>query len=80
MLTKRIVAALDIKEGRVVKGVQFENIQDAGDPVQLAKKYEKDGVDLLRLVYSQIVPPLQLFLLLYPRRLLFFLSALLFTS
>ncbi|PNR96350.1 imidazole glycerol phosphate synthase subunit HisF [Petrotoga olearia] len=45
MLTKRIVAALDIKEGRVVKGVQFENIQDAGDPVQLAKKYEKDGVD-----------------------------------
>lgn len=45
MLTKRIIAALDIKEARVVKGVKFENIKDAGDPIELAKKYEKDGVD-----------------------------------
>ncbi|MEF8835072.1 MAG: imidazole glycerol phosphate synthase subunit HisF [Candidatus Thermoplasmatota archaeon] len=45
MLAKRIVAALDIKNGRVVKGVNFENIRDAGDPVELAKRYEDEGVD-----------------------------------
>jgi cyclase len=43
MLTKRIVAALDIKDGKVVKGVKFENIKQAGDPIELAKKYEKMG-------------------------------------
>ncbi|PNR92273.1 imidazole glycerol phosphate synthase subunit HisF [Petrotoga sp. 9PWA.NaAc.5.4] len=45
MLTKRIIAALDIKDGKVVKGVKFENIKQAGDPIELAKKYEKDGID-----------------------------------
>lgn len=45
MLAKRVIAALDIKEGRVVKGVQFQNIRDAGDPVTLAKRYEEEGVD-----------------------------------
>lgn len=45
MLAKRIVAALDIKDGRVVKGINFENIRDAGDPVELAKRYEDEGVD-----------------------------------
>ncbi|MFO8109618.1 MAG: imidazole glycerol phosphate synthase subunit HisF [Thermoplasmata archaeon] len=45
MLAKRIVAALDIKQGRVVKGINFKNLRDAGDPVQLAKRYEKEGVD-----------------------------------
>ncbi len=47
MLAKRIIAALDIKGGRVVKGVNFENIRDAGDPIELAKRYEKEGIDEL---------------------------------
>ncbi|USG99137.1 imidazole glycerol phosphate synthase subunit HisF [Thermococcus argininiproducens] len=45
MLAKRIIAALDIKEGRVVKGIKFQNIRDAGDPVELAKRYEEEGID-----------------------------------
>jgi cyclase len=45
MLAKRIIAALDIKEGRVVKGIKFRNIRDAGDPLELAKRYESEGID-----------------------------------
>lgn len=45
MLAKRIIAALDIKDGRVVKGVNFKDIRDAGDPVELAKRYEREGID-----------------------------------
>jgi imidazole glycerol-phosphate synthase subunit HisF len=47
MLTKRIIPCLDIKNGRCVKGVQFENIRDAGDPVELAKWYAQQGADEL---------------------------------
>lgn len=47
MLAKRIIAALDIKEGRVVKGINFVNIRDAGDPMELAKRYEAEGIDEL---------------------------------
>lgn len=47
MLTKRIIPCLDIKNGRCVKGVQFENIRDAGDPVALAKWYAQQGADEL---------------------------------
>lgn len=47
MLTKRIIPCLDIKNGRTVKGVQFENIRDAGDPVELAKWYAEQGADEL---------------------------------
>ncbi|HDM70238.1 MAG TPA: imidazole glycerol phosphate synthase subunit HisF [Thermotogales bacterium] len=47
MLTKRIVVALDINKGRVVKGIKFKNIRDAGDPVELAKRYEVEGADEL---------------------------------
>ncbi|RIJ41560.1 imidazole glycerol phosphate synthase subunit HisF [Pontibacter oryzae] len=47
MLTKRIIPCLDIKNGRTVKGVQFENIRDAGDPVELAKWYAAEGADEL---------------------------------
>ena len=47
MLTKRIIPCLDIKNGRCVKGVQFENIRDAGDPVELAKWYAEQGADEL---------------------------------
>src|SRR4051812_46309793 len=47
MLTKRIIPCLDIKNGRTVKGINFENIKDAGDPVQLALEYSKQGADEL---------------------------------
>lgn len=45
MLCKRIIPCLDIKEGRVVKGVNFVNLKDAGDPVQIAKEYSELGAD-----------------------------------
>lgn len=47
MLTKRIIPCLDIKNGRTVKGVNFVNLQDAGDPVELAKTYADNGADEL---------------------------------
>ncbi len=47
MLTKRIIPCLDVKDGRVVKGVSFVNLRDAGDPVEIAKAYDKDGADEL---------------------------------
>ncbi|MDQ2993142.1 MAG: imidazole glycerol phosphate synthase subunit HisF [Candidatus Eremiobacteraeota bacterium] len=47
MLTRRIVPCLDIKGGRVVKGVNFVALRDAGDPVELAKTYEASGADEL---------------------------------
>lgn len=46
-LTKRIIPCLDIKNGRTVKGVNFENLKDAGDPVALAKMYSDTGADEL---------------------------------
>lgn len=47
MLKKRIIPCLDIKDGRTVKGVNFVGIRDAGDPIELAKKYVKQGADEL---------------------------------
>ena len=47
MLSKRIIPCLDIKDGRTVKGVNFVNIRDAGDPVELAAQYAKQGADEL---------------------------------
>jgi cyclase len=47
MITKRIIPCLDIKDGRTVKGINFENIKDAGDPVELAIEYAKQGADEL---------------------------------
>lgn len=47
MLTKRIIPCLDVKDGRVVKGVSFVNLRDAGDPVEIAKSYDRDGADEL---------------------------------
>ena len=47
MLTKRIIPCLDIKNGRTVKGVNFIDLKDAGDPVELAKKYAATGADEL---------------------------------
>ena len=46
-LTKRIIPCLDVANGRVVKGLNFESIKDAGDPVQLAEKYSSEGADEL---------------------------------
>lgn len=45
MFTKRIIPCLDIKNGRVVKGVNFVNLRDAGDPVEVAKAYDREGAD-----------------------------------
>lgn len=47
MLTKRIIPCLDIKDGKTVKGVNFENLRDAGDPVELAQIYASEGADEL---------------------------------
>ena len=47
MLTKRIILCLDVKDGRVVKGTQFVNLKDAGDPVEVAKFYDRSGADEL---------------------------------
>ncbi|MYH39883.1 MAG: imidazole glycerol phosphate synthase subunit HisF [Candidatus Dadabacteria bacterium] len=45
MVSKRIIPCLDVKDGRVVKGIQFVNLRDAGDPVEVAKKYSDEGAD-----------------------------------
>lgn len=47
MLAKRIIPCLDIKDGRTVKGVNFEDLRDAGDPVELARRYVEEGADEL---------------------------------
>ncbi|MCC3355988.1 imidazole glycerol phosphate synthase subunit HisF [Bacillus sp. REN16] len=47
MITKRIIPCLDVKDGRVVKGIQFVGLRDAGDPVELAKFYDSEGADEL---------------------------------
>ena len=52
MLAKRIIPCLDVKDGTTVKGVQFINFRDAGDPVELGKQYSQMGAD--ELVYIDI--------------------------
>ena len=47
MFTKRIIPCLDVKNGRVVKGVNFVDLKDAGDPVAIAKAYDEAGADEL---------------------------------
>ena len=47
MLTKRIIPCLDVKDGKVVKGINFKNLQEVGDPVKLAIKYYNEGADEL---------------------------------
>lgn len=47
MLAKRIIPCLDVKDGQTVKGINFENLQYAGDPISLAKKYSDEGADEL---------------------------------
>ncbi len=57
MLKKRIIPCLDIKDGRTVKGINFEQIKDAGNPLELAKKYAADGAD--ELVFLDITATLE---------------------
>ena len=57
MLTKRIIPCLDIKEGRVVKGVKFLGLRDAGDPVEAAKVYDAQGAD--ELIFLDITASLE---------------------
>src|ERR671933_2297221 len=45
MLTRRLIVCLDVKGGRVVKGVQFVGLRDVGDPAELAERYEREGAD-----------------------------------
>ena len=45
MFTKRIIPCLDVNNGRVVKGINFVNLRDAGDPVEIAAAYDKAGAD-----------------------------------
>ena len=52
MLAKRIIPCLDIRDGKTVKGINFENVTDVGDPVELGAKYARDGAD--ELVYLDI--------------------------
>src|SRR5438067_10418788 len=47
MLSKRIIACLDVRDGQVVKGVNFEGLKSAGDPAELARRYNSEGIDEL---------------------------------
>ena len=49
-VAKRIIPCLDVDKGRVVKGVNFVNIKDAGDPVEIAKRYDDQGADELTML------------------------------
>src|SRR3990170_6502661 len=57
MLAKRVIPCLDVDGGRVVKGVRFEQLRDAGDPVELAAHYDREGAD--ELVFLDITATLE---------------------
>jgi len=50
MITKRIIPCLDVKNGRVVKGTNFVNLRDAGDPVEVARIYNEQGADEINII------------------------------
>ncbi len=52
MLRPRVIVCLDVKDGRVVKGTQFKDLRDVGDPVELARRYEAEGAD--EIVYLDV--------------------------
>ena len=56
MLTKRLIPCLDVRNGRVVKGIQFQGLRDAGDPVQCAKNYTRQGADELIILDVSATP------------------------
>src|SRR4051812_46992081 len=47
MLSKRVIACLDVRDGQVVKGINFEGLRSAGDPAELARRYNREGIDEL---------------------------------
>ena len=57
MLAKRVIPCLDVDAGRVVKGVRFQQLRDAGDPVELAAYYDREGAD--ELVFLDITATLE---------------------
>ena len=57
MLTKRIIPCLDVRDGRVVKGIQFKGLTDVGEPAQLAERYEREGAD--EIVFLDITATLE---------------------
>ena len=57
MLAKRVIPCLDVDAGRVVKGVRFQQLRDAGDPVELAAHYDREGAD--ELVFLDIAATLE---------------------
>jgi cyclase len=56
MLTARVIPCLDVRDGRVVKGVRFQGLRDAGDPVESARRYEADGADELVILDVSATP------------------------
>ena len=56
MITTRIIPCLDVRDGRVVKGVRFQGLRDAGDPVELASRYESEGADELVMLDVSATP------------------------
>jgi imidazole glycerol-phosphate synthase subunit HisF len=56
MLTRRIIPCLDVRDGRVVKGVRFQGLRDAGDPAELASRYEAEGADEITLLDVSATP------------------------
>lgn len=56
MLTKRVIPCLDVRDGRVVKGVRFTQLRDAGDPVEQAKRYAAEGADELVILDVSATP------------------------
>lgn len=56
MLSRRIIPCLDVRDGRVVKGVRFQNLRDTGDPAELAARYEAEGADEITLLDVSATP------------------------
>ena len=56
MLTVRIIPCLDVRDGKVVKGIKFQNLRDAGDPAELAAEYERQGADELTMLDVSATP------------------------
>jgi imidazole glycerol-phosphate synthase subunit HisF len=56
VLSRRIIPCLDVRDGRVVKGVRFQNLRDAGDPAELAARYEAEGADEITLLDVSATP------------------------
>src|SRR5215471_4044650 len=56
MLSRRVIPCLDVRSGRVVKGVRFQGLRDAGDPAELAARYEDEGADEITVLDVSATP------------------------